>query len=92
MAKARLSQEGVVFALALGLFVVFAATLNNLLPELTAEISGLVNQALPEPGGIGERHALGRDSKSFISPSFLTALSDKESYRNNELEQSEKLS
>jgi ribose transport system permease protein len=31
MAKARLSQEGVVFALAVGLFVVFAATLNNFL-------------------------------------------------------------
>ncbi|MDX8534008.1 ABC transporter permease [Mesorhizobium sp. VK25A] len=31
MAKARLSQEGVVFALAVALFVVFAATLNNFL-------------------------------------------------------------
>lgn len=69
-----------------------AATMNNLFPELTAELSGLVNQALPEPGGIGKNHALGRDSQSFVSPSFLTALSDKESYRNNELEQGEKLS
>jgi ribose transport system permease protein len=31
MANARLSQEGVVFALAVALFVVFAATLNNFL-------------------------------------------------------------
>jgi hypothetical protein len=46
---------------------------------------------LPEPGGIGENHALGKDSQSFVSPSFLTTLSDKESYRNNELEEGEQL-
>ena len=70
----------------------FAATMNNLFPELTTEISGLINRVLPDAGGIGKNHALGKDSQSFVSPSFLTALSDKESYRNNELEQGEQLS
>ncbi len=68
------------------------AKTNALLPELTAEISGLVNQILPSAGGIGENHALGKDSTSFISPSILTALADKEIYRNNELENYEQLS
>lgn len=63
-----------------------AAKVSALLPELTAEISGLVNQILPDAGGIGENHALGADSASFVSPSILTALADKEIYRNNELE------
>jgi hypothetical protein len=69
-----------------------AAKINNLFPELTAEISALINQLLPEAGGIGKNHALGKDSQSFASPSFLTALSDKESYRNNQLEPGEQLS
>jgi short-subunit dehydrogenase len=68
-----------------------AAKINNLFPELTADLSGLVNQILPEAGGIGANHALGKDSQSFVSPSFLTALVDKESYRNNELKQGEQL-
>ncbi len=69
-----------------------AAKTTALLPELTAEISGLVNRILPAAGGIGERHALGKDSQSFISPSILTALADKEIYQNNELEKYEQLS
>ena len=68
-----------------------AAAANNLFPELTAEISNLVNQILPEAGGIGERHALGKNSQSAISPSFLTTLIDEEAYRNNELEPNEQL-
>ena len=68
-----------------------AAKANALFPELTAEISNLVNQLLPSAGGIGERHALGKDSTSYLSPSFLTALSDKESRPNNELEPNEQL-
>jgi hypothetical protein len=51
----------------------------------------LANRILPSAGGIGENHALGKDSTSSLSPSFLTALSDKESYRNNELIADEKL-
>ncbi len=68
-----------------------AAKINNLFPELTAEISALVNQILPGDGGIGEDYASGKESASSVSPSILTALSDKESYQNNELEQDERL-
>lgn len=68
-----------------------AAATNALLPELTAEISNLVNRILPAAGGIGTKHALGKDSQSIVSPSFLTTLIDEESRLNNELEQGEKL-
>jgi len=68
-----------------------AITMNYLFPELIADISALVNQILPDAGGIGKGYARGKDSASFISPSFLTALSDKESYENNELKQGEQL-
>ena len=68
-----------------------AAKMNNLFPELTAEILALVNQVLPGAGGIGTGYAKGKDSTSSISPSLLTALSDKESYQNNELKPGENL-
>ena len=56
-----------------------AAKMNALFPETVAGISGLVNQVLPGEGGIGEDHALGKDSRSFASPSFLTENLDKAS-------------
>ena len=62
-----------------------AAKVNAIFPEMVAEIFGLVNQFLPEAGGIGKNHALGKDSTSFFSPSFLTSLLDKASVKNNEL-------
>ena len=68
-----------------------AAKANALMPELTADISGLVNRLLPETGGIGESHALGKDSQSYLSPSFLTTAVDKQSFLNNELESGESL-
>ncbi len=68
-----------------------AAKMNALFPEMVSEISGLVNRILPSMGGIGEKHALGKDSTSFISPSFLTATIDKESRQNNELKPNEQL-
>ncbi len=68
-----------------------AAKANALMPELVSGISGLVNQILPAAGGIGEQHALGKDSTSFASPSFLTVSIDRKSYQNNELEPSEQL-
>jgi short-subunit dehydrogenase len=61
-----------------------AAKVNNLFPELTADILSLVNQALPSAGGIGTQLAKGKDSESWISPSFLTTLSDKQVNKNNE--------
>lgn len=68
-----------------------ASKINNLFPELTADIAALANQFLPAAGGIGENHALGKNSASAVAPSFLTALSDKESYQNNELQEGERL-
>ena len=69
----------------------FAAKMNALFPELTAEILELVNQLLPAAGGIGESYALGKESASFASPSFLTARLDEKSYLNNELKPGEKI-
>lgn len=68
-----------------------AAKLNSLFPELVAEISALANQILPKAGGIGDSHASGLESTSFVSPSFLTTLVDKASYQNNELKPNENL-
>jgi NAD(P)-dependent dehydrogenase (short-subunit alcohol dehydrogenase family) len=62
-----------------------AAKVNAIFPELVAEIMGLVNKFLPEAGGIGKNHALGKNSTSFASPSFLTSLLDAASIKNNEL-------
>lgn len=69
----------------------FAAKFNNLFPELTAEISGLVNRILPAAGGIGKASTRGINSASWISPSVLTAASDTQSAKNNEIKPSEKL-
>jgi short-subunit dehydrogenase len=66
-----------------------AAKVYALFPELASDVANLVNQALPSAGGIGTNYALGKDSASTVSPSILTALSDKESPRNNELEPNE---
>ena len=68
-----------------------AAKMNAMFPELVSGISSLVNQILPGKGGIGTNHALGKESTSFISPSFLTANIDKASARNNELEPGEQI-
>jgi hypothetical protein len=62
-----------------------AAKIEAIFPELTAEITSLVNQVLPSAGGIGKSLVKGKDSKSWISPSILTGLSDKEISKNNEL-------
>lgn len=66
-----------------------AAKFNALFPELTSHISVFANKYLPLAGGIGEKSALGSQSESAISPSFLTALSDSAAFRNNELEPGE---
>ena len=68
-----------------------AAKLNAIFPEIVSEISGLINRILPSAGGIGEQHAIGKESKSFMSPSFLTALIDKKAMQNNELKPNENL-
>lgn len=67
-----------------------AAKFYGLFPDSKAEISSLINQILPMIGGIGKAHKRGKESQSWISPSFLTALVDKASVKNNELIPSEK--
>ncbi len=61
-----------------------AAAFHGLFPGLTADILGLVDRFLPGPGGTRE-NIPGRDSKSALSPSILTKLSDDAAHRNNEL-------
>jgi short-subunit dehydrogenase len=68
-----------------------ASKINALFPEMTAEILSLVNQLLPSAGGIGKAQATGLESTSSVSPSFLTTLSDRASYQNNELKPNERL-
>jgi short-subunit dehydrogenase len=66
-----------------------AAKANVLFPEFIAEMMEFVNQFLPVEGGIGKNYALGKDSTSFISPSFLTSQLDNASIENNELKPNE---
>lgn len=68
-----------------------AAKTNALMPELIAEISSLINQILPGNGGIETSQATGLESTSALSPSFLTALVDNASARNNELKPGEQI-
>ncbi|HET7113369.1 MAG TPA: SDR family oxidoreductase [Pyrinomonadaceae bacterium] len=62
-----------------------AVTFDALFPEVSAELMALVNRVLPEPGGIGERSAKGRDSTSSWSPSWLTRLTEEAAINNNEV-------
>ena len=62
-----------------------AVTFDAMFPELSAEMLALVNRFLPGPGGIGERTAKGRDSKSSWSPSWLTRLTEEAAMNNNEV-------
>src|SRR2546423_3885975 len=62
-----------------------AVRFHALFPGLTADMLGLINRLLPAPGGIGRRRGKGKDSGLDVSPSWLTALSDKAAQRNNEV-------
>jgi NAD(P)-dependent dehydrogenase (short-subunit alcohol dehydrogenase family) len=62
-----------------------AVRFHGLFPGLTANLLGLVNKLLPEPGGIGARRALGKESESDLSRSWLTDLSKRAAVRNNEM-------
>ncbi|HEX2269754.1 MAG TPA: SDR family oxidoreductase [Pyrinomonadaceae bacterium] len=62
-----------------------AVMFDALFPELSSEMLALVNQLLPEPGGIGQKSAKGRDSTSSWSPSWLTKLTEDAAVKNNEL-------
>jgi NAD(P)-dependent dehydrogenase (short-subunit alcohol dehydrogenase family) len=62
-----------------------AAMFHGIFPGLTSDILSLVDRMLPEPGGIGERRAFGRESFSSVSPSPLTALDEQAARKNNEV-------
>ena len=59
--------------------------LQGLVPNLVAETMAIVNGMLPDPGGIGEKRALGKDSETALSESVLTTLTDQAAERNNDI-------
>ncbi|WP_420147147.1 SDR family NAD(P)-dependent oxidoreductase [Spirosoma sp.] len=61
------------------------AVLQGAAPNLVSELMAIVNETLPDPGGIGEARALGKNSETSISESVLTTLTDKAAERNNEI-------
>ncbi|MGE0760320.1 MAG: SDR family NAD(P)-dependent oxidoreductase [Pirellulaceae bacterium] len=62
-----------------------ASLLHGVAPGITADLLGLVDRVLPEPGGIGSRQELGNDSRPAWLPKWVTWLSDRAAARNNEL-------
>lgn len=62
-----------------------AAAADALFPEFTGRLLAAANRLLPGPGGIGQQVAKGKDSTSAVSPSLLTAMSDRAAERNNEV-------
>jgi short-subunit dehydrogenase len=62
-----------------------AIKFHQLFPSVSAAILEVANRMLPNTGGIGSRAALGKDSFSTASPSWLTALNEKAAARNNEV-------
>ena len=62
-----------------------AVLLDALFPEISAAALSLVNQVLPDAGGIGQESAKGKDSASFWSPSWLTTLNEDAALKNNEM-------
>jgi hypothetical protein len=62
-----------------------ATIVHGLFPGAMADLLGLANTLLlPASGGIGTAHLPGKHSSSALSPSWLTALSDRAAQRNNE--------
>jgi len=62
-----------------------AVKLHELFPELSADVLSLVNRLLPRPGGIGTDIREGKDSHSWLSPSWLTILGEEAAVQNNEM-------
>lgn len=59
--------------------------IHGIAPGITADALALTNWWLPEPGGIGNDQASGRESRPGWLPRWLTYLGDKAAMRNNEL-------
>src|SRR5215211_5470614 len=62
-----------------------AVLFEALFPEMSSQMLALVNQFLPEAGGVGTQRMKGRDSTSSWSPSWLTTLNEEAAVRNNEV-------
>ena len=62
-----------------------AVLFDSLFPELSSQMLALVNQLLPEAGGVGTQLKKGRESTSAWSPSWLTTLNEEAAVRNNEV-------
>jgi short-subunit dehydrogenase len=62
-----------------------AVLFESLFPEAMSQILAVVNQVLPDAGGVGKQTMKGRESTSAWSPSWLTTLNEAAAERNNEL-------
>jgi NAD(P)-dependent dehydrogenase (short-subunit alcohol dehydrogenase family) len=62
-----------------------AVLFDALFPGPMSQVLALVNQVLPQAGGVGTDRVKGKDSTSSWSPSWLTTLNDEAAVRNNEL-------
>lgn len=76
----RWGEAEVVLSLPAKLAVLF----HGNFPGLTSDLLGVINRALPGPGGIGTARARGADSQSRVSPSVLTTLTERAARENNE--------
>jgi short-subunit dehydrogenase len=62
------------------------AKAHGVAPGLFAEMMGVMNRfVFPAPGGIGKAKIEGKHSRSALTPSWATYLSDQAALRNNEL-------
>lgn len=62
-----------------------AVRFHGLFPVLSQDLLEVINRFLPGSGGIGEERALGKESRSEWSPSWLTALNEKAAARLNQI-------
>lgn len=58
---------------------------HGLFPNLASDVMAQINEFLPAPGGIGTERTRGYASESSLSPSLLTALTEKAAWKNNEI-------
>jgi short-subunit dehydrogenase len=61
------------------------ALIQGTSPSLISELMTVLNKTLPDPGGIGEGRAMGKDSETPLSESVLATLTDEAAVRNNEV-------
>ena len=59
--------------------------LHALFPSLSADLAGLFNRLLPEPGGVGQTRVIGALSESALRPQFAVEANDAAARANNEM-------